>query len=203
MKQKTDIKIITELHRRYRYDPETGQFYLAIDIHTPIKKKVGDVATVKYGGTDTIYLGLCFRTEGSKVHILAHRAAWLFYYGSWPEKEIDHINGNKHDNRIVNLREVMHQENRRNSLKSRTNSTGFPGVTWQSRDKKYHGKIKYNGKAIYLGSFKNPKDAFRMRILKELELWGTLSIGTASTISEHPDLTEEFQNPLYSSTKNV
>ena len=44
-------------------------------------------------------------------HYALHRLAWFHYYGSWPVHEIDHINGVRSDNRIVNLRDVPHREN--------------------------------------------------------------------------------------------
>lgn len=58
----------------------------------------------------------------------AHRIAWLLHYGRFPTKEIDHINRNRSDNRISNLREVDRCENNRNSSKKVNPKTGVIGV---------------------------------------------------------------------------
>lgn len=83
----------------------------------------------------------------------AHRIAWLLHYGSWPNGEIDHINGDTSDNRIANLRDVSHQENQKNQKLRSTNKTGITGV----RPHKYHNQwaaeITVDGKNKYLGLY--------------------------------------------------
>ncbi len=80
----------------------------------------------------------------------AHRVIWLCIHGCWPG-ELDHINGNRADNRIENLREVTRQENLRNQKVRINSSTGVMGVT---RDgKKWRARIRVNGKFIHLGYF--------------------------------------------------
>jgi hypothetical protein len=203
--KQSDPKLIAELHKRYRYDAEVGEFYLRIDLPT-VHKKIGDVATLmfvcgrRYDGSYIYYRGLGFKLDGVDVKVSGHRAAWLFHYGKWPAMDLDHINGNKLDNRINNLREVTQQKNSRNQLRSTRNTSGFPGVTLISKDNKYKAAIKHYGKYIQLGIFIDPKDAFRARVRKELEFWGALSVGTVNCIREHQDLTEEFKHLLESST---
>lgn len=63
----------------------------------------------------------------------AHRLAWLAFYGSWPNGQIDHINHCRSDNRIENLREVTHSENQRNASRSKRNTSGHAGVSFESR----------------------------------------------------------------------
>lgn len=88
----------------------------------------------------------------------AHRLAWLYVHGVWPKKIIDHINANKKDNRISNLREVDHTQNQQNRTKP-TSLSGYKGV-YPDRNK--NGDIvawtaQYN--KIHLGTFKTKEDA--------------------------------------------
>ena len=74
---------------------------------------------------------------------------------------IDHINGNKLDNRKENLRYCLHCENTRNSKINSRNKTGYKGVIWHKRDKKFQANIRINGKRIHLGYFIKAEDAAR------------------------------------------
>jgi hypothetical protein len=90
----------------------------------------------------------------------AHRLAWLMYYGEWPEKDIDHINCDRSDNRIENLRLGGKDINPRNQKIRSTNTTGFKGVKAPSgRSLKYMAKICVNREHIYLGMFTTPEEA--------------------------------------------
>jgi hypothetical protein len=89
----------------------------------------------------------------------AHRLAWFYVYGVWPTGQIDHINRNKFDNRLVNLRDCTLSENKQNSNMYKTNKTGFKGVF--NKGNTYEAGIKVNGKRIYLGRFKEAKDAYQ------------------------------------------
>ena len=71
----------------------------------------------------------------NKVGLQAHVVAWCVHHGSWPTKEIDHINGNRQDNRICNLREVDRYENAKNTKTPKNNTSGFIGVSYCKRDK--------------------------------------------------------------------
>ena len=90
----------------------------------------------------------------------AHRLAWLYVYGELPSKNIDHINGNKLDNRICNLRQADNFQNLQNQIKPRKdNKTGFLGVYFSNKHKKYIAKIVVNHKRIHLGLFKTKEEA--------------------------------------------
>ena len=81
----------------------------------------------------------------------AHRLAWLYVYGSFPKGAIDHINGDKRDNRLFNLREATRSENGCNRGKGKANSSGFKGVDlWCG---KWRARIKKHGKSVFLGYF--------------------------------------------------
>lgn len=91
---------------------------------------------------------------------LAHRLIWVIETGSQPQNTIDHINGNRGDNRFSNLRDVTHAENLQNLKKARSDSsTGLQGVTRDQRDGAYMAYIRTNGKSRSLGRFKRPEDA--------------------------------------------
>lgn len=97
------------------------------------------------------------RTTIGNKQFLAHRIAWFIYYGEWPSKHIDHINGNGIDNRINNLREVSCSENQKNRRLSSNNKTGLTGVFFNKNA--FVAQIKSNGNQYYLGRFSNFFDA--------------------------------------------
>jgi hypothetical protein len=85
------------------------------------------------------------------------RLAWLFHHNAWSEKEIDHINLIKTDNRIANLRESSRSENASNRRKQSNNTSGFKGI-WKRKNKEsWMAGINVNGKRIRLGEFKTPE----------------------------------------------
>ncbi len=96
------------------------------------------------------------------IYYMAHRIIWVLAYGKAPEegKVIDHINGNRSDNRLCNLRCVTQQENLQNQHKAhKGNASGFLGVTWDAPHKAYKARIHVKGKDIFLGLYKTPKEA--------------------------------------------
>ena len=88
----------------------------------------------------------------------AHRIAFLIVHG-WLPKEIDHINRDKTDNRIANLRPATSSQNKGNIGLLASNQSGYRGVSLNRRSQKWHAQIKINGKQTYLGRFDLPEDA--------------------------------------------
>lgn len=88
-----------------------------------------------------------------------HRVVWLYHYGKWPKGHIDHIDGNKLNNNIDNLREASIKQNSYNQGKRKNNTSGYKGVTWHKGHQKWYASIKINGNSKYLGSFSCPKEA--------------------------------------------
>lgn len=134
------------------YSPETGEFHWS----TPRPKiKVGQKAGYIKKNKGYIYIEI----EGKSYS--AHRLAWFYVNGTWPKHIIDHINGNKSDNRIENLREATNGQNRANS--KTTNKHGLKGVRrlpWMKEtDKCWQASIKYNKKVIYLGCYHTKEEA--------------------------------------------
>lgn len=96
----------------------------------------------------------------NKKFYLCHRIVWCMHNGSWPDGDIDHINGNKLDNRIENLREVNRSQNMSNIAKpQKNNKSGYIGVFWATREGKWKPVVAHNGKNIYLGLYDTPEDA--------------------------------------------
>lgn len=99
----------------------------------------------------------------------AHRIAWLLHYGEWPSGIIDHINGNKADNRITNLRVVSFVENGQNRKLDARSKSGTSGVWWSPRQKAWKVYIRVNGRNIHLGYFKDKASAIAKRKAAEAE----------------------------------
>ena len=96
----------------------------------------------------------------------AHRIIWVLVTGNQPE-EVDHINGNKTDNRIENLRSVTRTQNMRNRPISKNNTSGVVGVSWSKSDKKWSAHIRINGRQIHIGRFCRKDAAIAARKAKE------------------------------------
>jgi hypothetical protein len=94
----------------------------------------------------------------------AHRLAWLYVYGVHPKGQIDHINCNKADNRIANLRDVPAAINMQNKIiaLSSNKSTGLLGVTFCKRRMLYMAQIRINGKKKTLGYYDDPDYAHQV-----------------------------------------
>lgn len=75
-----------------------------------------------------------------------HRIAWAMYHGAWPEGVIDHINRQKADNKIQNLRDVSQAENCENRSINRNHDSGVKGVTWHAKDNMWHVRVRIDGK---------------------------------------------------------
>lgn len=102
-------------------------------------------------------------------YVTAHRVAWALYHGRWPAKQIDHINGDRADNRIANLREVTTYENQQNRRMNKRNTSGCTGVFMYPGSCNWHAHITVNGCYKKLGVFKNYDDAVRVRKAAERE----------------------------------
>jgi hypothetical protein len=95
-----------------------------------------------------------------KAPVKAHRVAWAIYFDKWPT-EIDHINGEKADNRILNLREVTRRENSKNRSLRSDNQTGAVGIS--ERRGKWLARIQAGDKNVCLGTFATKDEAIAAR----------------------------------------
>lgn len=108
------------------------------------------------------------RLKGSLY--LAHRIVWEMLKGPIPMGlEVDHVNHNRSDNRIENLRLVTSTENSRNQKKHKTNTSGFSGVSWFGRDKKWKATIRVKDRTFFLGYFTDITEAVAARKAAEFE----------------------------------
>ena len=103
------------------------------------------------------------------VHHFAHRVIWKMETGEEPV-EIDHINGDKGDNRLANLRSVVRPVNMKNKALYKSNSSGFPGVEFHARDRVWVAKIGVGGGQLHLGNFKTKDEAVAARIAAQVVL---------------------------------
>ena len=100
----------------------------------------------------------------------AHRLAWLMFHGSLPELFIDHVNGDKLDNRICNLRAATNSENQQNKLRARRDSlSGLLGV-YTHENGRWRSSIKVDGKQKHLGCFDTPEEAHSVYLKAKAEL---------------------------------
>jgi hypothetical protein len=98
----------------------------------------------------------------------AHRLVWLYVHGVWPANQIDHLNSDKTDNRIANLREATPQENQYNVGVRKDNSTGVAGVSWHKQVQRYRAYIMADGKPTHLGLFDTLEAAAAARAEAEI-----------------------------------
>lgn len=145
------------------YDAETGVLRWRVQVGGG--PKAGQVAgSIKPNGY--CYIKISGRMYG------AHRIAWLISFGEWPERQLDHRNGNRHDNRLANLREATNAENQQNLGPRSRSASGYLGVTWRKVERKWHARIRVNGHLKHLGYFDDPEraaaayDSAKMRLHK-------------------------------------
>lgn len=89
----------------------------------------------------------------------AHRLAWFFMTGEWPILDIDHINGDRSDNRWSNLRLANDSQNGANKRRYKNNKSGFKGVIWDARHKRFKAQLKKDGKVLNLGRYHTAEEA--------------------------------------------
>lgn len=123
------------------YDPETGIFARKWKLKG--RKQLGAKKGTRY---------ISIAVDG--MNYWAHRLAWFYVHQKWPAHHIDHINGNKRDNRLCNLRECTHAGNMMNRKIQSNNKTGVKGVFLNS-DGRYQAEIGIGGKKKYLGAFQD------------------------------------------------
>jgi len=99
-----------------------------------------------------------------RKNYLAHRVIWLLHTGSWPEHQIDHINGDCGDNRLSNLRAATPGENQKNRRLHSRNKSGVNGVCWKETDRKWVAQISVDRVRISLGRFDFFEDAVAARL---------------------------------------
>jgi hypothetical protein len=134
------------------YDPETGLFIRLITSSSNAIK--GDTAGYIHDG----YVNIKINGKAYK----AHRLAWLYMTGEWPEDEIDHINGITHYNVWNNLREATHHQNCKNRKLNINNASGFKGV--HKEKNKWRASVNIDKIQVFIGLFNTPEEAYDARM---------------------------------------
>jgi hypothetical protein len=157
------------------YDPETGLFTWKPRTPDMFDSEVPELNCKLWNGK---FAGKQAGSIGRLGYIVimlkptlwrAHRLAWLHYYGDIPKDDIDHINMVTSDNRIENLR-LLRGMNLCNRPKQRNNTSGYKGVSWDKRDKRYSTTVYANGKQAYRAYHLTAEEAYAdyCRVAKEL-----------------------------------
>ena len=143
----------TRIKELLDYNQDTGVFVWKVDRGN--QTHAGDIAgNFTHEGYKRI------KVDGKEYK--AHRLAWMYVYGTMTEeKQIDHVNHDRSDNRIKNLRLVTHSSNQKNRLLNKNNTTGVCGV--RKRGNRFIAELKHNGVSMHLGSYDNFFDAVAAR----------------------------------------
>lgn len=154
--------MLTQEHLKelLNYNPDTGIFTYKISRCGYRGIKIGDTA----GSVSTDN----YRRIGiAGKKYLAHRLAWFYMYGVWPDFQIDHRDHDRSNNRINNLRDVTQSGNMQNQVKATKQnlSCGFLGVRFHDKKGKYEAQIRINGKQKHLGSFPTAQEAHSAYLL--------------------------------------
>ncbi|TQN59604.1 HNH endonuclease [Agrobacterium tumefaciens] len=139
----------------FNYDAETGKlFYRDRTSPWSLNPAIAPSVKSRWLGKECGVLVkgyLCVNILGKRYS--AHRIIWLWVHGTLPDKDIDHINGDRSDNRIENLRCVDGAENQKNMGIRKDNSTGFHGVRYLKQRNNYRTEITINGKPYFIGEY--------------------------------------------------
>lgn len=131
------------------YDPSTG-------FVTRLKTVASRARAGQRAGSLNFQGYVVLQVDGKKF--MLHRIIWLLAYGEWPDGEVDHINGDRSDNRLENLRLASRAENGRN-MRPRGGTAGLKGVYWHKRARKWCAQIVKDDVNHYLGLHDEPEDA--------------------------------------------
>ena len=157
----TELEKMNYLSKLVNYNQETGSITWKI-------REGSDPGTMvfnsKFAGKEcrsigTGYIQIGFNVKGKLFTVMAHRLAWFITHDTLPTGQLDHINGNKLDNKIVNLRDVSRSINSRNAKQYSTNTSGVSGVYLNKVTKKWFAQIQVHKKKYYLGCFENIAEA--------------------------------------------
>lgn len=169
------------LRQRLRYEPETGKLFWRESAAFPkqCNTRLSGVEAGAMAKDGYLRVGI------NKKNYLAHRAIWAIYHNNWPDSDIDHIDGDKSNNRICNLRIVSKTENSRNSSLRIDNNSGVTGVYWDRLRNKWKAQISVNRRHLYLGAFTDLESALIARKCAEAEYGFHANHGRAP-VAAHP-----------------
>lgn len=147
------------------YDEKTGEF-IRLSFSGNKCAGLAQLGPVPKKPDDRGYIRI--RVYGKKYR--AHRLAWLYVHGHFPEKGLDHINGDTTDNRIENLREADQSQNSQNRKPMRGCSSQYLGVSRDRKTKKWKAQIMVEGKKFALGYFSDEIQAHQVYLTAKQNL---------------------------------
>ena len=148
-KPSRDGILVEELRRLFRYEAHEGKLYWAVPVsNVAAGRRVGEHRKNGY-----------HRIRIKRRYYAYHRVVWAMVHGEWPSLSIDHINGVKDDNRIANLRLATAVQNLANKNADRPSMSGYRGLCWDKRKKRWRASARVNGKRVCFGRYKDPYDA--------------------------------------------
>jgi hypothetical protein len=157
---KKTLPALSILRELLDYNPATGALIWRARIDNKVRAGLPAGCLTDRGYVRLSILGVSY---------LAHRVAWKMHHEQDPLGEIDHVNGNRSDNRAANLRIATTSQNHGNRVR-KNSAIGLKGVT---RDKKkYRAQLMVGKKNIYLGNFATPQDAHNAYLVKAREVFG-------------------------------
>lgn len=157
------------LHKMLRYDSQTGFLFWLVrgveffaDGKHP-KERTCAKWNARFAGKQAFNINIHGYKMGFILgqKISAHRVIWAMCYGSWPDGEIDHVDGNTSNNTLENLRIATHQQNCLNRKLRKDSTSGVKGVSWHAATKKWRARVMTNGIRVVVGSFDCIQDAER------------------------------------------
>jgi hypothetical protein len=139
-----------QLRALIEYRPDTGELIRKVDLAANAK-----AGTTISGKNACGYVQTVVRRQ----FFYAHRLAWQLYYGEEPAGEVDHINGNRSDNRIENLRIATGPQNKHNARLRRDNTSGAKGVSWNKASRKWVACVTRSRRVIFRKLFDDRDEA--------------------------------------------
>lgn len=139
------------------YEPTTGEFRWKTDRFAGRKHACKIASAGDLAGSQTWKGYWCIRIDGRCY--MSHRLAWLAVYGEWPVETVDHIDGDRRNNQIANLRLASNGQNLWNRKAQRNNTSGSKGVTFDRSRSKWIAQIAVDGRRHHLGRFDSIDDA--------------------------------------------
>lgn len=157
----------SEIKALLRYEPSTGKlFWMPRTLDMFPDTRSGRIWNTRFANREafTAFDGQGYRKGGVLgSQYKAHRIAWFLHCGSWPDGDLDHIDGDRGNNQISNLRSVTRGGNNRNRAMSSANNSGFVGVRWVKSRRRWVSEIYFEGKQKRLGYFKTFPEAVHAR----------------------------------------
>lgn len=202
---KTQLLTPEELGKFIRLDPISGDMFwkertreytlekLGIRAANSVPQFNSDISGSPVNLNITSWGYYSFSLRGRQYS--AHRAVYALHHGAWPKYQIDHVNGDRKDNRPENLRDVTRTENAQNQKKRTDNKSGYTGVRFEPVRNAWVAEIRVEGRYILLGRHKTRDIAYQIRKAASLAYGFSAEHGVRGGRSYKTEYTESQKNP--------